>query len=216
MWRILPVSCVTFLGLILLLPALAVRAQEVQVEMIQPPMPFLTADAGSVDRKIEPSGVATIGDGSLLLVACDKNACLNVVEAATGQIKQTFSVGVFDNRPKWEDLAHDDEGAYYVIGSRFVEQPTEDGTQKRLMAVPRLLRFRLQSDGAGGTPVVIDSESIIEWDIGDALAAEGYRRDPRKNEVNIEGLTVRTLRDKSGQITLRELIVGLRERHYPI
>jgi hypothetical protein len=115
-----------------------------------------------------------------------------------------------------EDLAHDDEGAYYVIGSRFVEQPTEDGAQKRLMAVPRLLRFRLRSDGAGGTPFVIDSESIIEWDIGDALAAEGYHRDPRKNEVNIEGLTVRTLRDKAGQVTLREPVVGLREPHNPI
>ena len=160
--------------------------------------------------------MATIGDGSLLLVACDKNACLSVVEAATGRIKQSFSVGVFDNRPKWEDLAHDDEGAYYVIGSRFVEEPAEEGTQKRLMAVPRLLRFRLRSDGAGGTPFAIDSESIVEWDIGDALAAEGYRRDPRKNEVNIEGLTVRTLRDKAGQVTLRELVVGLREPHNPI
>src|SRR5262249_30258245 len=156
MWRILSSSRLTFLGLILLLTPLPLRAQEIQVEIAYPPMPFLTADAGSEDRKIEPSGVAAIGDGRLLLVACDKNACLNVVEAATGRIKQTFSVGVFDKRPKWEDLAHDDEGAYYVIGSRFVEQPTEDGAQKRLVAVPRLLRFRLRSDGAGGTPVVID------------------------------------------------------------
>src|SRR5262245_2095142 len=154
--RILTSSSVKFLGLVLLLPTMAVTAQEIQVEIAHPPMPFLTADTGSEDRKIEPSGVARIGDGSLLLVACDKNACLNVVEAATGRIKQTLSVGVFDNRPKWEDLAHDDEGAYYVIGSRFVEQPTEDGAQKRLVAVPRLLRFRLRSDGAGGTTVVID------------------------------------------------------------
>jgi hypothetical protein len=215
MGRILLASCVLFLGLVELLPTLAVRAQEVQVEIVQPPMRFLTADTGLEDKKIEPSGVASIGDGSLLLVACDKNACLSVVEAATGRIKQSFSVGVFDNRPKWEDLAHDDEGAYYVIGSRFVEEPAEEGTQKRLMAVPRLLRFRLRSDGAGG-PLVIDSESIVEWDIGDALAAEGYHRDPRKNEVNIEGLTVRTLRDKAGQVTLRELVVGLREPHNPI
>jgi hypothetical protein len=215
MRRILASFTLVF-GLVVLLPALAVRAQEVQVEIVQPPMPFLTADTGREDRRIEPSGVATIGDGSLLLVACDKNACLSVVEAATGQIKQSFSVGVFDNRPKWEDLAHDDEGAYYVIGSRFVEQPTEDGAQKRLMAVPRLLSFRLRIEGGGGTPFVIDSESIIEWDIGDALAAEGYHRDPRKNEVNIEGLTVRTLRDKAGQVTLRELVVGIREPHNPI
>jgi hypothetical protein len=215
MRRILASLTLVF-GLVVLLPALAVRAQEVQVEIVQPPMRFLTADTGREDRRIEPSGVAPIGDGSVLLVACDKNACLSVVEAATGRIKQSFSVGVFDNRPKWEDLAHDDEGAYYVIGSRFVEQPTEDGAQKRLMAVPRLLSFRLRIEGGGGTPFVIDSESIIEWDIGDALAAEGYHRDPRKNEVNIEGLTVRTLRDKAGQVTLRELVVGIREPHNPI
>jgi hypothetical protein len=215
MRRILASFTLVF-GLVVLLPALAVRAQEVQVEIVQPPMRFLTADTGREDRRIEPSGVATIGDGSLLLVACDKNACLSVVEAATGRIKQSFSVGVFDNRPKWEDLAHDDEGAYYVIGSRFVEEPAKEGSQKRLMAVPRLLRFRLRSDGAGEKPLVIDSESIIEWDIGDALAAEGYHRDPRKNEVNIEGLTVRTLRDKAGQVTLRELVVGIREPHNPI
>ena len=90
------------------------------------------------------------------------------------------------------------------------------GRKQRIMAAPRLLRFRLRSDGPGGTSFAIDSESIVEWDIGDALAAEGYRRDPRKNEVNIEGLTVRTLRDKTGQVTLRELVIGLREPQDPI
>jgi hypothetical protein len=72
MGRILLASCVLFLGLLELLPTLAVRAQDVQVEIVQPPMRFLTADTGREDRKIEPSGVAPIGDGSLLLVACDK------------------------------------------------------------------------------------------------------------------------------------------------
>jgi hypothetical protein len=48
------------------------------------------------------------------------------------------------------------------------------------------------------------------------LAAEGYHRDPRKNEVNIEGLTVRTLRDKAAQVTRRELVVGLREPYGPV
>jgi hypothetical protein len=49
-----------------------------------------------------------------------------------------------------------------------------------------------------------------------ALAVEGYHRDPLKNEVNIEGLTVRTLRDKAGHVTLRELVIGLREPHNPV
>ena len=43
--------------------------------------------------------------------------------------------------------------------------------------------------------------------------AAGYRRDVQKNEVNIEGLAVRTLRDPAGRLTLRELVVGLREPH---
>src|SRR5262245_45037944 len=119
-------------------------------------MPFLTADAGSVDRRIEPSGVATIGNGKLILIACDKNACLSIVEASTGRIKQSFSVGVSDSRPKWEDLTHDDEGAYYVIGSRFVEETAEDGMEKKIIAVPRLLRFRLRRVDPGETPFAID------------------------------------------------------------
>jgi len=217
MQRTLRPSCAFFLGLVILIPALAARAQEVQVEIAQPTVRFLTADTGREDRKIEPSGVEPIGDGTLLLVACDKSESLAVVEAATGRIKQWLKLGTFKNMPKWEDLARDDEGAYYVIGSRFVEEPAEEGTQKKLMDVSRLLRFRLRSDGAGGAPFVIDSESIIEWDIGDALAAEGYHRDPRKNEVNIEGLTVRTLRDAAGgHVTMRELVVGLRKPHNSI
>src|SRR5262245_11625585 len=71
-WRILSAASVTFLGLVLLLPAPPVRAQELQVEVVQPPTSFLTADRGKEDGKIEPSGVATIGDGKFILVACDK------------------------------------------------------------------------------------------------------------------------------------------------
>jgi hypothetical protein len=179
-------------------------------------MRFLTAGTGSEEQKIEPSGVEPIGDGKLLLVAEDKSESLLVVEAATGQIKQSLKLSAFDNRPKWEALARDDEGAYYVIGSHFVEDPTEAGAQKKLTDVSRLFRFHLKTDDAGGAGLVIDPESTIEWDITDALAVEGYHRDPRKNEVNIEGLTVRTLRDQTGRVTLRELVIGLREPHNPI
>ena len=154
-----------------------------------------------------------IGDGSLLLIADDKRAGLIVVEAATGRAKHSLLMGISDKRPKWEELAHDDEGGYYVIGSRFFEEPSKDGADKKTVAVPRLLRFRLQSDGGRETSPVVDPESIIEWDITEALVAAGYRRDVRKNEVNIEGLAVRTLRDPVGRLTLRELVVGLREPH---
>ncbi len=216
MQRILPALCALLLGVLILIPALAASAQELQVEVVQPPVRFLTADAGSEDMTIEPSGVATIGDGSLLLVACDKRESLAVVDAATGQVKQWLQIGTFGHGPKWEDLAHDDEGTYYVIGSRFVEDPAEEGAQKKLRDVSRLVRFRLRNDRAGGKSLVIDSKSIMEWDLSDALAAEGYHRDPRKNEINIEGLTVRTLRDSVGQATVRELVLGLREPHNPV
>ena len=204
------------LGLVVLLPALTARAQEVHVEVAQPPVRFLTDDTGSEDKKIEPSGVEPIGDGKLLLVADDKSESLLVVEAATARVKQSLKLSTFDNRPKWEALARDDEGAYYVIGSHFVEDPAEAEAQKQLTDVSRLFRFRLRSDDPGGMSFVIDPESSIEWDITDALAVEGYHRDPRKNEVNIEGLTVRTLRDPAGSVTLRELVIGLREPHNPI
>jgi hypothetical protein len=216
MQRIPPSSCSRLLGLVVLLPALGVRAQEVQVEVAQSPVRFLTADTGQEDKKVEPSGVEPIGDGSLLLAADDKSETLIVVEAATGRVKQSLKLSTFDNRPKWEALAHDDEGAYYVIGSHFVEDPAAEGAQKKLRDVSRLFRFRLRGNGLGGTSIVVDSESTIEWDITDALAVEGYHREPRKNEVNIEGLTVRTLRDPAGHVTLRELVIGLREPHNPI
>jgi hypothetical protein len=142
MQRILPALCALVLGLAILIPGLIARAQEVQVEVAQPTLHFLTADTGREDKRIEPSGVAPIGDGSLLLVACDKNDSLLVVEAAPAQVKQWLSPGTFDNRPKWEDLARDDEGNYYVIGSRFVDEPAEAGAQRKFMDVSRLLRFR--------------------------------------------------------------------------
>ena len=203
-------------GLVQLFPTPVVGAQEVHLEVAEPPMRFLTAETGSVDKRIEPSGVEAIGDGRLLLVVDDKSESLIVVEAATGRVKQSLQLSSFDNRPKWEALARDDEGAYYVIGSHFVEDPAEAGAQKQLTDVSRLFRFRLRSDAPGGTSFVIDPDSTLEWDITDALAVEGYHRDPRKNEVNIEGLAVRTLRDPAGAITLRELVIGLREPHNPI
>lgn len=171
-------SCALFVGLLTLIAGPVARAQEVQVEVAQAPMGFTvanteTSDTGWEDKTIEPSGVVPIGDSSLLLVACDKNENLIVVEAATGRVKQWLGQVTLDKRPKWEDLAYDDEGTLYVVGSRLFEDRAEVGAQKKLMAVARLLRFRLRSVGADGTSLVIDPESIDRWDISEALAAEG-------------------------------------------
>ena len=147
MRRILRALCHSFLGLVILMPALAARAQEVQVEFVYPPVRFLSGDTGADDERIEPSGVEPVGDGSLLLIADDKRAGLIVVEAATGRAKHSLLMGISDKRPKWGELGHDDEGGYYVIGSRFFEEPSKEWGDKKTEAVPRLLRFRLQSDG---------------------------------------------------------------------
>jgi hypothetical protein len=55
MWRILPAPYVSLLGL--LLPTLAVGAQEVQVKIVNPPMHFRAAGTRLEDKKIEPSGM---------------------------------------------------------------------------------------------------------------------------------------------------------------
>lgn len=135
MQRLLPVLHALFLGLVILIPALAARAQEIQVEVAHPPIRFIAA-TGWADKKIEPSGVAPIADGSLLLVACDKNESLVVVDAATGRAEQWLRISTFEHGPKWEDLAYDDEGAYYVIGSRFVNDPAQAGGERNLRTCP--------------------------------------------------------------------------------
>ena len=72
MQRILRALCHSFLGLVILMPASAARAQEVQVEFVYPPVRFLSAATGADDERIEPSGVMSwtaAGDSVLRMVA---------------------------------------------------------------------------------------------------------------------------------------------------
>jgi hypothetical protein len=191
------------------------EAQEAHVAMVQPPIKFLAIDSGETDVKVEMSAVAPIGDGTLLLMADDENKNLLVVEAATGKLKQTLTVKGVEKKPKWEAMAIDAEGDYYIISAHSVKDPNEADAQAKLKARSRLFHFRLKG-GTDGAPLIIDESSIIEWDVTDALRAEGYDPDPHKNRVKIEGLAVRTLRDPVKNTMVRELVIGLREPTEPV
>lgn len=217
MQRLLLARCVLFIGLSGLFLAPASRAQEVHIDSVQTPVRFLSLGTGQEDKKIEASAVEPIGDGKLLLVADDESKNLIVVEASTGRITQELKLlKDVDKKPKWEAMALDLEGTYYVIASHSVKDPTETGAQKKLKDHSRLFRFRLKGGGADGTPLAIDEASVVEWDITDALAIEGYSSDPSKNKVKIEGLAVRALQDSAKGTTVRELVIGLRQPDEPV
>ena len=70
---------------------------------------------------IEASGVEPIGDGRRLLVAHDKHPALYVVELATGRILGEPITSprfprLHGGGPKWEGMARDCEGNFYLIG----------------------------------------------------------------------------------------------------
>ena len=206
-----------FLSVLLALGA-PVVADEIQVELAPPPLPFLlhrplmAADSTALDMVLEASAVEPIGDGRLLLVADDKVNGLMVVEAATGlRVGPPLTSTAFPSEgAKWEAMARDDAGAYYLIGSH-------SGRPSELAAHSYLLRFRLKGGGADGAALAIDESSVTRFDIAEALAREGLYNlaDPTKNRVKIEGLAVRSVAAgvaAAGQ----QLVIGLREPDTPI
>lgn len=184
-----------------------------RIQPLSPPITFVASD-GAIDAAIEASGVATLGDGSLVLVAHDRISGLLVVERATGRVVgPPLTCGAFPpeaesaKRPKWEALARDDEGRYYVIGSH-------SGTPDERKARAWLLRFQILGDGTTARPYAIDNQSVRRWYIDDSvvelLRNEGLGTD-RVDLRKVEGLTVRTRRDSNGKLEARELAIGLRE-----
>ena len=93
---------------------------------------------------LEASGVEPIGDGRLLLVAHDKKVPLRVIETATG--RQVGPLLTCDRFPaetpkssKWEGMARDSEGNYYLVGSH------SGKTQGERDEHAKLIRFRLKT-----------------------------------------------------------------------
>ena len=112
-------GCLALSGLAI---GVAAEAQEVVVPETVPVALHRDAESAGgparVDTTIEASGVEPIGDGRLVLIAHDKSEELYVAEAATGRIVgEPLRCEAFPKTPKWEGMARDDRGNYYLIGA---------------------------------------------------------------------------------------------------
>jgi hypothetical protein len=177
-----------------------ISAQELKVLNRSEPVGFAN------DAAIEPSAVEAIGNGKFLLVADDKDAdgkSLKVVEAATGKmINLLDKIQPTKKNPKWEGMAKDEFGNYFVIGSHFEEADAE-----RLASRSLMFSFRLVDENEqDGTKIAIDTATIKPLNVKDSLTSIGlYNIIPAQTKAKIEGLAVKT----NGCRT--EIIVGLRE-----
>jgi hypothetical protein len=199
----------------LVLPSQRVSADDVALEPITLPAPFFEATPGApprVDAVLEASGVEPIEGGRLLLVAHDKNVPLRVVETATGrQVGPLLTSRRFPAEtpkgPKWEGMARDADGFYYLVGSH--SGKTQDERDQHT----QLYRFRLKPGGAPDRPVAIDDASVARWRIAAplvrALEQEGLGA-KAVEQRKIEGLAIRELPAGSNGAG-RELLIGLRQ-----
>jgi hypothetical protein len=188
-----------------LFPSLT-NADDFRLETATVPMPLI--QDGKVNVVIEASGVEPIGDGRRILVAHDKHPALFVVEVATGRIlgapitSPRFPEASKLGGPKWEGMARDSEGNYYIIGAH-VGKSDEERASKSV-----LLRFRLTETDQP----TIDDSSVVRWDIAHSLeSALKAQRLPEAEVVKrkIEGLAIRESKKENGS-ACRELIIGLR------
>jgi hypothetical protein len=200
-----PLRITLLLGMIGLVPSLAL-ADEFRLESVTLPAPLL--DEGKVDTVIEASGVEPIGDGHRLLVAHDKDPALYILETASGRIlgapiNSPHFPKKNDAGPKWEGMARDSEGNFYLIGAHNGKTAEERATKSVL------IRFRLND---GDSPA-IDDASITTWHVARGLEAALKSDGLSPEEVaarKVEGLTVREFKDRDGRAH-RALFVGLRE-----
>jgi hypothetical protein len=200
-----PFHLAVILGTIGLFPAL-VRADDFRLEPATLPRPMI--QNGKVNVVIEASGVEPIGDGHRVLVAHDKHPALFVVDVATGRIAgQPITSPKFPEPsklggPKWEAMARDSEGNYYLIGAH-VGKTDEERASKSV-----LLRFRLKDSDQPA----IDDSSVVRWEIArsleSVLKAQGLT-EAQVAQRKIEGLALRESKKADGS-ACRELVIGLR------
>ncbi len=200
-----PLYLALIFGMIGLVPCLT-KADDFRVESATLPTPI--TQEGKINVVIEASAVEPIGDGRRILVAHDKHPALFVVDVATGRIVgQPITSPKFPEPsklggPKWEGMAHDSDGNYYIIGAHVGKTP-EERTSKSV-----LLRFRLKDSDQP----TIDDASVVRWDIArsleSALKAQGLA-EAQVAERKIEGLAVRESKKSDGS-ACRELVIGLR------
>lgn len=190
-----------FLMLIVLMISIeSIAGQELKVLTQKTPLIF------DGDKAIEPSAVEKIGNGKFLLVADDKDnkgKSLKVVDATTGKVLQTLDkIQPAEKNPKWEAMAKDKQGNYYVIGSHYEESDPEKLALRSLM-----FSFRLKNENEqDGTKIAIDTATIKPLNIKNSLTAIGlYSNIPANTTAKIEGLAVKTNECQT------ELIIGFRE-----
>jgi hypothetical protein len=201
--------------------AVQAHADDISVQPVTFPAPFLEPTGpGSLefrlDNVLEASGVEPIGDGHLLLVAHDKKVPLRVIETSSGrQVGPQLTCDRFPaetpKSSKWEGMARDSEGNYYLVGSH---SGKTDGEREEHA---KLIRFRLKSvPGPNSTSqgVAIDENSVISWRIASPLV-QALQRDgvtaKGLSERKIEGLAIRETPDGPGGRLRRELVFGLRQ-----
>lgn len=171
------------------------------------PAPF--RKAGAPDKVIEASGVEAVPGGNLLLVAHDKEPGLVLVDPASGEEVGTPLVSakfppISPLGPKWEGMARDADGFFYVIGAH---APKLEADRKA-----QALGFRFRLDLADPKAPKIDESSVIKFTLDEALAAALKAEGLAPEQVarrKIEGLAVRDRETPGGKV--RELIVGLRQ-----
>ena len=176
------------------------------------PLPFLQKDL-QVETVIESSGIEPLGNGTHILVVHDKSPGLRVFDRESGQtVGNPLTCPAFPEGlavgPKWEGLAHDSHGGYYVIGSHSGKDDNER-TQRAY-----LFRFQVVGDGSTERPWAIQADSVRRWHIADSLlknlTTTGLATD-RIDRRKIEGLAVRETYDPAGKVQDRYLAIGLRE-----
>jgi hypothetical protein len=188
------------------LAAPSALADEFRLESATLPAPLI--DAGKTNTVIEASAVEPIGDGQRFLLAHDKHPALYVIDLATGRIMgDPITAAKFPpasplGGPKWEGMARDSEGNFYLIGAHVGKTDPERSSKSVLV------RFRLQD----GDPPAIDNASVVHWDISrslvDVLKAQGLSA-KQVGERKIEGLALRESKAADGSVR-RELAIGLR------
>lgn len=196
---------VATIGLISIAWTTAGRAQDFELTHVTLPQPFLVD--GAVDGVIEASGVEPLGDGRRFLVAHDKAPGLYVVDLATGCLEGSplgspkFPVQKGAG-PKWEGMAADSEGFFYIIGAHNGKTDDERATKSHL------LKFRLKAQGEPA----IDDASVVGFHVAraieSALKAQGVPPELIAQR-KVEGLSIREQKNADGS-TRRELLIGLR------
>ncbi len=183
------------------------RADDFRLESATLPVPLI--DSGKVNTVIEASAAEPIGDGRRFLLAHDKHPALFVVDLATGRIMgEPITSAKLPapsplGGPKWEGMARDGEGNFYLIGAH-VGKTEEERASKSV-----LIRFRLQERDLPA----IDDPSVVRWDISrslvTALKVQGLSPE-QVGQRKIEGLAIRESKAADGSIH-RELAIGLRD-----